>query len=339
VPSLSNRKIEDARKVTLLDYMQANEPENIKSVGGRYIHKIHDSFVIDNGKGQWYWNSKGAGGHNFIDFLMKVENMDFVSAIKFLTEGNGISYDQANSQQNPLNTTITKQMESEQSRAPPKPKQLILPKANINNDRAVAYLMSRGISKSTIWHCINAGLIYESANKSCVFVGKEGNTPKYAYERSISGDSKKDVLGADKRYGFCLPPEKPESQGNFTLTLFESPIDLLAHHDIMKMAGKEWGGYKLSLGGVSSAALNNFLEQHPNVSHIYLCLDTDKAGQDATKRIIRELLVDKRTSGIKITISPPPIGKDFTDTLQGILKFQRDKQRQNLQERTNHQHL
>jgi hypothetical protein len=364
VPRLSEQQIEDARSVSLLAYMQQHEPSCLKhqSATGRHVHKDHDSFVIDNGKGEWYWNSRSVGGHSSLDYLQRIEGMDFVSAVKFLTEGNGKFYEQDNSNSNPGQTsrntlnpsqpsqgkpdTIQQtanpaQTKPQQERPPPKPKRLTLPKANVNNAMAVNYLMSRGISKPTIWRCINAGLLYESVNKSCVFVGKDGDIPKYACERSISGDGKKDVLGADKKYGFSLPPVNHDNPGSHssrdsqnasdslsdkTLIAFESPIDLLAHMDIMKMADKDWDGHRLSLGGVSSSAINSFLERNPQISHVYLCLDADKAGQDAARRIAHELLGNSKTAGIKITIAPPPLGKDFADTLQGILKLQRDKQ-------------
>ena len=332
MPRLSDGQIEQARNVTLLEYLLRCEPGSVKqSTAGRHVHKTHDSFVIDNGKGEWFWNSKGIGGHSAIDYLERVEGMDFVSAVKHLTGENVPLPGQGKTK-----TYTAKTAAPPQERPPPKPKQLTLPKANNGNEMAAAYLMGRGISKATVWKCVNAGLLYESVNKSCVFVGKDGGVAKYACERSITGDGKKDVFGSDKKYGFSLPPDDPGKYGT-TLIAFESPIDLLAHRDIMKMAGKDWDGHRLSLGGVSSAALDSFLERNPQISHVYLCLDSDKAGQDAAKRIAKGLLSGKRTGGIKITIAPPPIGKDFADTLQGILKLQRDKQRENPQERTGRQ--
>lgn len=61
-----------------------------------------------------------------------------------------------------------------------------------------------------------------------------------------------------------------------------------------------------------------FLERHSAIENIQLSLDNDKAGKDATERIVRELLADKRFSHIKMTVAPPPMGKDFSGTLQAI---------------------
>jgi hypothetical protein len=182
-------------------------------------------------------------------------------------------------------------------------------------------------------------LLYESANNSCVFVGydpNEGNKPKYAAERSITGDVKKDALGSDKAFNFCLPPDKADCK---TVAAFESPVDALSHHEIMKIAQAERGttqmvhnlladfdGYRLSLAGTASIALTSFLERNPDVQNIYLCLDADNAGKKATERIVNELLSDSRFADKNIIIAPPPIGKDYSDSLTGI--------RQKLAERT-----
>jgi len=123
------------------------------------------------------------------------------------------------------------------------------------------------------------------------------------------------VKNSDKRFGFVLPPINP---GSRTLALFESAADVLSHHCIYNSAGKSWDGYRLSLGGCSSLSLMGFLERHNGIDNIYLCLDGDKAGKEATDRIIKELLSDKRFAHIKIAISPPPLGKDYSDTLQAI---------------------
>ena len=92
----------------------------------------------------------------------------------------------------------------------------------------------------------------------------------------------------------------------------------MAHASIHEMGQTGWDGHRLSLGGVSSVALYGFLERNPQITSIQLCLDNDKAGHEATNRIIRELLSDKRYGNIKIEIAPPPIGKDYADTAKAI---------------------
>jgi len=313
MPRLTDKQISDARNVTLLDYMQKHEPGNVKSVRGRFIHKNHDSFVIDNGKGQWFWNSKGVGGFSAVDYLMKIENMDFRAAVLELTGGEDFFSVRTNATNN----------SREKLNAHDSEKLFQLPAAGASNTRVVNYLQNRGIDKNTIYKCINRGLLYENKNGNCVFVGrdkKDGNKPKYAAERSTWGSIKKDVAGSDKRFGFCLPPDNSSTN----LAVFESPIDALSHADLIGLAGTEWDGHRLSLGGVASKALDEFLSQHPEITHIWLCLDKDKAGYDANKRIINEILQDSRYADKKITVSIPPLGKDWGDSLVAVRQMQRD---------------
>ena len=41
----------------------------------------------------------------------------------------------------------------------------------------------------------------------------------------------------------------------------------------------------LSLGGVGEKALLRFLSDRPNIKTVYLCLDSDQAGNDACSRL------------------------------------------------------
>jgi len=101
------------------------------------------------------------------------------------------------------------------------------------------------------------------------------------------------------------------------LYVFEGPVDCLSHASITQIGNTDWDGYRLSLGGVSSLALNAFIENHPQINQVYLCLDNDGRGNEATERISREILEKEDYSHISIFIAPPPdgTGKDFNDTL------------------------
>ena len=328
MPRVTDEQIAEARSITLLSYFQSTSPSILKHKGGgRYVHKDHDSFVIDNGKGQWYWNSQGTKGHSSLDYLMRVEGMGFIGAVQSLVSDFSSSFHETRPPPSAFSTP--------KPTTPPKPqeprKPFTLPNPAENNDGMVSYLRKRGISEATTRKYINQGLLYESSNNSCVFVGRDtqdGNKPKYAAERSITADGKKDAVGSDKAFNFCLPPDKATST---TVAVFESPVDALSHHEIMMIAQAERGsnqmalnllanfdGFRLSLAGTATVALTSFLERTPDIQNIYLCLDNDTAGQKATERIVGELLSDNRFKDKNITIAPPPIGKDYNDTLSGI---------------------
>lgn len=304
MPKLTEEQISQARGVDLLDYLQTHEPGNVRKSKGsanEYYMVEHDSLKMSNGK--WFRHSTQYGGYSALDFLMKVRGVHFVDAVQSLTGGYAFADYKA----------------TPKPPQPLKPKSFKLPEPNLNNDRVVAYLRERAISKDVIYGCIKAGLLYESGSHRCVFVGKDENgKARFACERGITEDLKKDVYGSSKQYSFSIPPKEPNGHGGSVLALFESPIDCMAHASIHDIGQTGWDGYRLSLGGVSPAALNSFLERNPQITSIRLCLDNDKAGHDATNRIITELLSDKRYSHMKITTAPPPIGKDYADTVLAI---------------------
>jgi len=105
----------------------------------------------------------------------------------------------------------------------------------------------------------------------------------------------------------------------------------LSHAVIHKIDGDKWDGYRLALGGVGSIALISFLEHNPQIENIRLCLDRDKAGAEATDRIIKKLLTNKQFSHIKVTVTPPPVGfgKDYNDCLQKIIQINKQKSHSN----------
>jgi hypothetical protein len=307
-------QIKEARSVNLLDYLKRYEPDNlIRTAPGEYKLKDHDSLKISNGK--FHWFSRGIGGVNAIDYLVKVRGMEFKEAVRELAGGD---------------SSITYEVQK-QSRPPPKPlkqdkpqdngRVLTLPEPDNHNNDAIEYLKGRGIEESIIRSCIENKLLYQSTKQSCVFVGYDGEgSPKFACERGIKSDMKKDVAGSNKAYNFCLPPlaDNPNDSGKSArLYVFEGAIDCLSHASIAEIGSASWDGYRLSLGGVSNLALNAFLENHPHINQVYLCLDNDERGNEATERISRELMANESYSHINIYIAPLPTdtGKDFNDTL------------------------
>ena len=49
MPGVSREQIERAKRVDILDYVLAYEPDNVKRVGGAHYLKDHDSLEISNG--------------------------------------------------------------------------------------------------------------------------------------------------------------------------------------------------------------------------------------------------------------------------------------------------
>lgn len=210
--------IEKARQVDLLTYLKTCEPNELVHISGNhYCTREHDSLKISNGK--WYWFSRGFGGYNALDYLIKVKEVPFMEAVERIT--GQVAYQPRQSQPKPE-----------------KPKVLLLPQASHSTSRVHAYLRSRGIDSDLIDFCIQTGRLYESTpHHNAVFVGLDKyNKPRYANLRGLGTDFVGDASGSDKRFSFSIP-----APGGNTVHLFESAIDLLSYATLVKMnGGKEY---------------------------------------------------------------------------------------------------
>ena len=293
--ALDDALIKRARDVPLIGYIMAHEPENIKrSSGGGYELCDHDSLKIsDNGK--FFWHSRSIGGYGALDFLIKVRGVKFTDAVEMLTGEKAPQYEASPSKP-----------EQERERGP-----FHLPPAHRNNDRAIAYLRSRGIDRDILMRCIADKILYESKNGECVFVGFDGDgNAKSAFIRGTKDNTRRDVFGSDKSYGFVLPAEKGDVE---TLAVFESSIDAISHACLTESESYDFNCHRLSLGGVSPKALLQFLEQNPGIKRVELCLDKDTAGITAAKNINRKLA--EQYPHVKVSVHAPKVGKDWNEFL------------------------
>jgi len=308
----SKEQIEAVKKIDLLTYMQSCEPTSIRKCG-RNIYELaeHDSLKISNGK--WYWFSRGFGGVSALDFLIKVRNIDFVSAVNMLIDSRAA----------PVFICETIKTLND------KPKgKFILPEKFWDNFRVISYLLDRGIDREIINYCINKRVLYESKERhNCVFVGRnKENKAKFACVRGIYGRYMKDIAGSDKSYSFSIPVKEPSN--NF-LYVFEAPIDAISKATIDKYSNNEneWNSvHRLSLGGISDKALMRYLSDYPEISSVVLCLDNDKTGIEAAQRI-KERLENMKHSlfgNYNVYIKPPVIGKDYNDMLKSIINEKKE---------------
>ena len=301
MPFILPETIHRARELDLLTYLQNYDSDNLVKFGGdTYCTKEHDSLKISNGK--WNWFSRGIGGRSALDYLIKVEGMEFTEAVEHIINCMG-------------DRTIIHDSKSSN----PKEKILVLPKANQNNYKAINYLESRGIDKEIINYCIETGRIFESyQHHNVVMLGFDKyGIARYANLRGIGTDFKGEASGSDKRFSFSISAEKSD-----TVHIFESAIDLLSYATMLKINGQKWDEHHLlSLAGVYRPskelkdssfplALKQFLSEHPEVKKIHLRLDNDYAGRIATEALKHFLSEKYEVKGY-----PPKRGKDYNDWL------------------------
>ena len=308
--SYYNKEIVDkVKKIDLLSYLSIFEPDNLVRFNrDTYSTKEHDSLKISNG--MWYWFSRGIGGVNALDYLIKVNGKSFIEAMDMLV-----------SKVNDI-TSVERDYKEKETE-----KRLILPEKNDNNNRVIQYLLKRGISRKIIDMCINNKLIYEDKNHNAVFLGYDKtNEIRYAFIRGTNETRfMKEAYGSHKAFSFQLDSYTKSD----VLHLFESAIDLLSYATINSNYYTE---NLLSLAGIYRPqnniedsklplVLNYYLNQHPDVKKIYLHLDNDSAGRGASNALL--LLLKKQ---YEVIDDPPKFGKDYNDYLKKIKENKREKE-------------
>lgn len=258
----SKAEIAEIRKIDLLTYLINTAPDELIRNGRRdYVTKTHSSLHISNG--MWMWWAQKIGGRSALDYLIKVENMEFLDAaeqIYNLTK-KGI---------------VIKEIRKQKA-------VFTLPAKARTNELAFNYLVERRcLDPQIIFALIDRGLIYESDRHDVVFVGMdEKGSPKFGCIRSTFDKDKRDLSGSDKQYSFHLQNDQSED-----LYIFESCIDMISFMTIQKCNGKDpFQDNYVSLGGVSTVALSSFLNRNDHIKRLNLCLDQDEAGQAASKEI------------------------------------------------------
>ena len=173
----------------------------------------------------------------------------------------------------------------------------------------IAYLRKRGIAAQVIRQFMNSGLLYEDAvHHNCVFVGRdESGQAKYAGLRGTydldSPGFKGDATGSDKNTGFSLPHD-PQSD---LVLVFEAPIDLMSYLTLHRDTTNA-----VALCGLYDGALQTYLQAHPEIRRIALCLDADKPGQKAAQQLQEKY----QLQGYAVTVEKPRCGKDWNEYLQ-----------------------
>ena len=226
----------------------------------------------------WFRYSQNTGG-DAITLVQQFCDKTFPEAVEYLLTFNGRARD------SPAKAVPSVKRDEVQ-------KPFTLPPRNTDDRRVFAYLRKRGIAAQVIRQFMNSGLLYEDAvHHNCVFVGRdESGQAKYAGLRGTydldSPGFKGDATGSDKNTGFSLPHD-PRS-------------DLVLVFDA------------LALCGLYDGALQTYLQAHPEIRRIALCLDADEPGQKAAQQLQEKY----QLQGYAVTVEKPRCGKDWNEYLQ-----------------------
>lgn len=254
---------------------------------GREMRLKSDHSVTVRGN-EWFDHATRKGGGP-ISFVQTFYGLNYPDAVSFLLGGEqGIVYPAA------------------REKVVEPPKSFELPPQNADMRRVYAYLLKqRHIDHEVITAFAKAGTLYEDAQyHNCVFVGTdESGVAHHAHKRSTNSYGQAfriNVAGSDPRYSFHHIGQSGH------LYAFEAPIDMLS---FLTLYPKNWQQHSyVALCGTSGIPINWILEQYPYHDQTILCLDADKAGQEAAQRIQSALKEAGHPSGILL-----PAHKDWNE--------------------------
>lgn len=311
----SKEDIERARNTDIMDFISTKYGTSFVRQGSYYRCKSEEmsSLIIGKDGKKWFWNSHSVNGSGAIDWLIKVENMDFKAAVGEIL---GNSYSSA----------VIEERQAKKNGGAFTGNYDDIPKRYYDRSYKAAkdYLHCvRGISLNVIDQLMSADKIYQDTHYNVVFAnlndkGKvgywclRGTHKEKKFTRNMAGSN-------NPFYGFEVDSKTPSD----TLYVFEAPIDLLSHCTIseIKFGKDSWQNEnRLALCGVNDAALESYLARHGQgyIKNIKFCLDNDGAGKTATAKLLKKYYeLGYKTSSI---VYKPNSGKDLNEALCNYLK-------------------
>jgi len=291
-------EIQNARDMSLVDYISSNENWTIVHVGNFYTTKEHDSLRIMKDEKTFFWNSRGINGKNVIDWLMKTRHLTFVQALEEILGRKA-------------------ETEVEKPKIKEEVKKIQLPCRASDNALAYEYLTKvRCLDENIFQYIFNENIAYQDTYGNAVFIGCDAENNIRFAESHTTGTAAnvkpKNIIGSDKKYSFHINSDSD------ILYVFEAPIDLLSHASIYLLkCGNAFSVNRLSLSGANSkVALDGYLERYSHIKNIVFALDSDNAGVENAMKYFQNY--SKLGFNCKI-IMPPECFKDWNEYLQNLM--------------------
>lgn len=290
------------------------------------------SFNIYTENGSFYCFGCGAGG-DVITFIMKIENLDYVEAVKFLAQRAGMEMPE-NTYDDSMSKLRMRIYEANREAARFFHSTLISPRGQ----SGLNYLRGRALSDRTIRH-FGLGFADDDWNSLCNHLKNKGFSEYEIYSANLAF-RRKNGNGIYDRFvnrvmfpiidlrgnviafgGRIMTDEKPKylntsdtpvfkksenlfslnnakSSGTRTLILCEGYMDVIALNQ---------AGFTNAVATLGTALTNEqavLIKRYAD--EVIICYDADGAGQKATARAIQIL----RNAGLPIKILTVPSGKD-----------------------------
>ena len=253
----TQEQIDRANQADLVSFLQS-QGEQLTRAGNEYRWKRHDSLTVRGNK--WYRHSQSKGGGP-VDFVMEFFGKSFTEAVELLTGEKGA----APPPDRPCPASLS------DFRLPPP-----------NNDNRIArnYLTAaRRIDEDvTGFFSLPAAIFTRTQPTTTPYLWGGTRTEYRATPtaKGTAGNFRLDVKGSDKAFNFCYRGEGER------LFVFEAPVDLLSFLCLFKRRGRNKAICHWAAWEKKPCA---FLSDRPNIKTVYLCLDSDQAGNDAYSRL------------------------------------------------------
>lgn len=330
---MSKKNEIDFYNIPIVDYLLSIGEPIEKQSGNYYQHKDHDSLKINAKKNYFIWNSR-AGEENYtggvIQYLQIMHSLSLHEALKRV-EADLLGRDSS--------ITLNGSSKSNNKALKPfkKPKSHYPKQFNYRVKEehvpieAQKYLVAeRKIPNRIIRHFFSLDLISQNKNQEIVFKWYKGNkvvgfdkqgTVKLTQEQKDKYNYKKDY------FKYIAPTTEENTMWGFNylvgdpknLFFFESSIDLLSYYAIHEEELLEKGNFWLiAINGVAVEKVLSFLqygfkemELEENLETLNVCLDNDKAGSEALRKLQTGTI-----KGIEFTDKRPTKYKDWNDELK-----------------------
>lgn len=290
------------------------------------------SFNIYTENGSFYCFGCGAGG-DVITFIMKIENLDYIDAVKFLAQRAGLNMPE-NTYDDSMSALRNKIYEANRQAARYYFKML----HTAQGINAMNYLQGRALSEKTIRHfglgfapeqrnslcnhlkslgfedseIVAANLAFKSKNGYGIYdrfsnrvmfpiIDLRGNV--IAFGGRIMSDEKPKYLNTSdtpvfKKSANLFSLNNAKNTGKRTLILCEGYMDVIAVNQ---------AGFENAVATLGTALTNEqAMLMKRYADEVIICYDADEAGQKATQRAISIL----RNAGLVIRVLTIPDGKD-----------------------------